>query len=136
MSSLYCIPALVSKMEGKLKRSFMHASSISKDSFKQWLDQFVKAGRLSLQHMPADGSKQVFSATWCGFLMLLPRECVPDEEFDGYRNSAKVFFSSLMRACWRRTCACTHTNASAHIHGTRHTCTYAGHKCRWPGVGR
>ena len=130
MSSLYCIPALVSKMEGKLKRSFMHASSISKDSFKQWLDQFVKAGRLSLQHMPADGSKQVFSATWCGFLMLLPRECVPDEEFDGYRSSAKVFFSSLMRACGdARARAHTHTQAliyTAHVTRARTQVTNAG----------
>ena len=36
---------------------------------------------VSLQNMPPEGSKHVFSATWCGFLMLVPQDSVPDEEF-------------------------------------------------------
>jgi len=31
--------------------------------------------------MPEEGNRHVFGASWCGFVMLLPRECAPDEEF-------------------------------------------------------
>jgi hypothetical protein len=31
--------------------------------------------------MPAEGSRHVFSASWCSFVMLLPRDCAPDGEF-------------------------------------------------------
>jgi len=30
---------------------------------------------------PKEGSRHVFSASWCSFVMLLPRDCAPDGEF-------------------------------------------------------
>jgi hypothetical protein len=46
VKTLYCIPAVATKMQGKLKRGFFQAAGQSKSEFKCWLDQFVKAGRL------------------------------------------------------------------------------------------
>jgi len=80
VGALYHEPTVVAKMEGKLKRGFTESAMRSGLALKSWLDQFVKAGRLSLKHM--EGSKMMFSAAWCTFLMLLPRDAVPDQEFD------------------------------------------------------
>ena len=80
VQTLYYDPMVVAKMESKLKRGFMDAASRSGPALKAWLEQFVKAGRLSLSHI--QGSKQLFSAAWCAFVMLLPRDAVPDEEFE------------------------------------------------------
>jgi hypothetical protein len=46
VKTLYCIPAVAMKMEGKLKHGFFQAAGQSKSEFKFWLDKFVKAGRL------------------------------------------------------------------------------------------
>ena len=73
-------------METKLKRGFLEDATRSCAALKAWLNKFVKAGRLSLQHM--EGSKQLFSAAWCTFLMLLPSDAVPDEAFEQRASEA------------------------------------------------
>lgn len=86
VATLYQDPAVVSKMETKLKRGFLEDATRSCAALKAWLNKFVKAGRLSLQHM--EGSKQLFSAAWCTFLMLLPSDAVPDEAFEQRASEA------------------------------------------------
>ena len=46
VKALYCIPAVATKMEIKLKPGFLQTAARSKSEFKGWLDQFIKASRL------------------------------------------------------------------------------------------
>jgi hypothetical protein len=100
VATLYQDPAVVSKMETKLKRGFLEAATRSCAALKSWLNQFVKAGRLSLRHM--EGNKQLFSAAWCTFLMLLPGDALPEEEFEQRASEVRVlFFCLLLLLCCR-----------------------------------
>lgn len=89
ISALYHVPGLAAKMEAKLNKAFIGAAVSSRSDLKGWLDQFVKAGRLSLETMDREGGKVEFAAAWCGFLMLLPGECVPSEEFEAASPATK-----------------------------------------------
>ena len=52
-------PAVVSKMETKLKRGFLAAATRSCEALMSWLNQVIKAGRLSLQHVSSHGKPLV-----------------------------------------------------------------------------
>ena len=89
ISALYRVPGLAAKMEAKLNKAFIEAAVSSRSKLKGWLDQFVKAGRLRLETMDREGGEVEFAAAWCGFLMLLPGEYVPSEEFEADSPATK-----------------------------------------------
>ena len=55
VATLYQDPAVVSKMETKLKRGFLEDATRSCAALKAWLNKFVKAGRERFKTEIADG---------------------------------------------------------------------------------